>query len=342
MELLTAPLVAAGAKPPHLERVRRVWLSGRPLDAVYERDWPRFSARARAAVEELAGRLDALARVESAHPSQDGSERLLVRLADGRRVESVLLSRGALCVSTQAGCAVGCTFCSTGALGLERQLTAEEVLAQVVLARCRRPVRRVVFMGMGEPAHNLDATLAAITELGQRAGIAHKGLVFSTVGEPRAFARLAANAVQPALALSLHTTDATLRAELLPRAPAIEPRALLDAALAYAEETRYPLLVQWTLLAGVNDGDRERERLVEWLRGARVIVNYIPYNPVPGAVHGRTSWERAHALTSALHAAGIKAKLRDSAGQDVQGACGQLRAASVTTRSEGTPTCPER
>ena len=257
-------------------------------------------------------------------PAADGGEGLLVELADGRRVEAVLLPGDGLCVSTQVGCAVGCTFCSTGTLGLVRQLRPEEILAQVVLARRRRPVRRVVFMGMGEPAHNLEAVLAAVDALGRFGDVGRKDLVFSTVGEPGLFPRLAAADVRPALALSLHTTDSETRARLLPRAPRVDPADLLRAALDYADAVGHPLQLQWTLLAGVNDGDEELARLVELVRGRRVAVNYIPFNPGDGLPHARVDRDRTHAVTRALHAAGVIAKVRMSAGQDVGVACGQL------------------
>jgi 23S rRNA (adenine2503-C2)-methyltransferase len=155
-----------------------------------------------------------------------------VELADGQMVESVLLPRDGLCVSSQVGCAVGCTFCMTGKSGLLRQLGSAEIVAQVVLARRIRPVKKVVFMGMGEPAHNLDNVLEAIDFLGREGNIAHKNLVFSTVGDPRVFERLPAMQVKPALALSLHTTRDDLRASLLPRAPRISPAELVDWANA--------------------------------------------------------------------------------------------------------------
>jgi len=275
---------------------------------------------------ELQAHLDALAVIESEHPAEDGGARLLLRLADGRTVESVLLPRDGVCVSTQVGCAVGCTFCMTGIGGLERQVSTAEILAQVVHARRRRRVRRVVFMGMGEPSHNLPAVLAAITRLGREGEVGHKELVFSTVGEPRVFAHLAANEVQPALALSLHTTDAEVRASLLPRAPRIDPRELFESAVEYAETTRHPLQLQWTLLAGVNDSEAEAERLADWIRGRRVVVNYIAYNPVAGIDYERPSREHVHALTRRLHREGVTAKLRYSAAEEVEGACGQLRA----------------
>jgi len=136
----------------------------------------------------------------------------------------VLLPRGGLCVSTQVGCAVGCVFCMSGRDGLQRQLGSAEIVAQVVLARRRRAVNKVVFMGIGEPAHNLDNVLEAIQLLGTQGNIGHKNLVFSTVGDLRVFERLTQGKVKPALALSLHTTDAALRARLLPRAPQIRCR----------------------------------------------------------------------------------------------------------------------
>jgi 23S rRNA (adenine2503-C2)-methyltransferase len=153
-----------------------------------------------------------------------------VALPDGQTVESVLLPAPAgLCVSTQVGCAVGCVFCMTGTGGLLRQLGSAEIVAQVALARTLRPVNKVVFMGMGEPAHNLDAVLEAIELLGTGGNIGHKNLVFSTVGDPRVFERLPQQRVKPALALSLHTTSRPC-AELLPRAPRFDPADLVRPA----------------------------------------------------------------------------------------------------------------
>jgi 23S rRNA (adenine2503-C2)-methyltransferase len=267
--------------------------------------------------------------VAEAHPSADGSERLLVRLRDGVTVESVLLARGGVCVSTQAGCAVGCAFCWTGVGGLRRQLSAEEIAAQVVLARRRRPVRRVVFMGMGEPSHNFAAVSEAMEFLAEEGGFARKNLVFSTVGEPRLFERLLTGPVQPALALSLHTTEAEKRARLMPRAPRVEPRLLFGAALDYAERTRHPLQVQWTLLDGVNDGDDEMDRLASWMKPNLSIVNFIPWNAVPGLPFRRPPLDRMRRIARAFHARGLLAKLRRSAGEDVAAACGQLHTYGV-------------
>lgn len=323
---LLAPLTDSGANQKHLDHVMRTWLRGQRLSEHGSTQRLPLPSQARQLLGALDEELDGLARVVTSKPSDDGGEGLVVELASGHRVESVLLPGDSLCVSTQVGCAVGCTFCSTGTLGLEKQLSAEEILAQVVLARRQRPVRRVVFMGMGEPAHNLEAVTEAIQHLGRYGDLGRKDLVFSTVGDPPVFDRLAEEGVRPALALSLHTTDEAKRRELLPRAPQIPPRVLLDAALDYADRVGHPLQLQWTLLAGVNDGDEESETLIEWIRGRRVAVNYIPFHPGPGLDHARVDGDRAHQLTRRLHAAGIIAKLRKSSGIEAGVACGQLRA----------------
>jgi 23S rRNA (adenine2503-C2)-methyltransferase len=237
-------------------------------------------------------------------------------------------------VSTQVGCAVGCTFCMTGKSGLLRQLGSAEIVAQVVLARQQRAVHKVVFMGMGEPAHNLDNVLEAIELLGQEGGIGHKNLVFSTVGDARVFERLPQGTVKPALALSLHTTDDAKRERLLPRAPRMSIADLVDRAEQYARATGYPIQYQWTLMAGVNDGDHEIEGIVSLLKGRYAILNMIPYNRVDGFDRlERPSAERCTAIFRALNQRGVLTRLRQSAGQDVDAGCGQLRSRVITLRA---------
>jgi len=309
----------------------RAWLRGGALDhgTRRQRSEDYLPQTLREALPQLSDELARLARACSEHPGQDGSTRLLVGLGDGQTVESVLLPRDGVCVSTQVGCAVGCLFCMTGQGGLLRQLGSAEIVAQVVLARSLRPLKKVVFMGMGEPAHNLDNVLEAIDLLGQEGGIGHKNLVFSTVGDPRVFERLPQGRVKPALALSLHTTDPELRARLLPKAPRIAPEALVEQGEIYARMTGYPIQYQWTLLDGVNDSDEEVERLIRMLAGKYAMMNFIPFNNVEGAGFRRPAWEKAVALTQRLRQHGIIACLRDSAGQDIDGGCGQLRARSL-------------
>ena len=324
-------LRALGARPVHEQRVLRLWTQALPQDIGRRKLEDFLPATLRAGLPALTDALAGLARLRSEHPAQDGSARLLVELADRQTVESVLLAPGriaGLCVSTQIGCAVGCQFCMTGQAGLLRQLGSAEIVAQVALARTRRAVNKVVFMGMGEPAHNLDAVLEAIELLGTVGNIGHKNLVFSTVGDPRAFERLPLGPVKPALALSLHTTDSELRARLLPRAPHIDPAELVEQGERYARTTGYPMQVQWTLLQGINDRDEDIEGLARLLAGRYAILNLIPYNAVDGLPFKRPDAERAAAMARALHRRGVLTKLRQSAAQDVDGGCGQLRARS--------------
>lgn len=331
---LRQQLRAAGAGDSHEFRVLRLWSQALPQDRGKRRVEHFMPKALLAAMPAIEAQLAGLARVVSAHPGDDGSERLLVGLADGQTVESVLLPRGGLCVSSQVGCAVGCVFCMTGQGGLVRQLGSAEMVAQVALARGRRAVTKVVFMGMGEPAHNLDNVMEAIDLLGTAGNIGHKNLVFSTVGDPRVFERFAKQTVKPALALSLHTTKSDLRERLLPRAPRVTPVELVEAGDAYARASGYPIQYQWTLLEGINDGDDEIEGIVSLLKGRFGVLNLIPFNKVDGIDFRRPSWEKAAAMARALHRRGILTKLRHSAGQDVDGGCGQLRARALGEQAQ--------
>ena len=323
-------LRALGAKPCHEDRVLRQWSQALSFEGGRSRPEDFLPLAVRQQMPALVADLAGLARLRSRHAGDDGSERLLVELADGQSVESVLLPRGGLCVSTQVGCAVGCLFCMTGREGLLRQLGSAEIVAQVALARQLRRVHKVVFMGMGEPAHNLDNVLEAIDLLGTVGGIGHKDLVFSTVGDERVFERLPQGRVKPALALSLHSTQADLRARLLPRAPRWEPADLVAQGERYARATGYPIQYQWTLLRGVNDGDDEVEGIARLLQGRYAMMNLIPYNTVAGLGFSRPEGEHAAAMARALNRRGVLTRLRRSAGQDVEAGCGQLRARDLS------------
>ena len=322
-------LRALGAKPCHEERVLRQWSQALSFEGGRSRPEDFLPLAVRQDLPALVNELAGLARLRSRHPGDDGSERLLVELADGQAVESVLLPRGGLCVSTQVGCAVGCLFCMTGREGLLRQLGGAEIVAQVALARRLRRVHKVVFMGMGEPAHNLDNVLEAIELLGTAGAIGHKELVFSTVGDERIFERLPLGRVKPALALSLHSTKADLRAHLLPRAPRWEPADLVEQGERYARTTGYPIQYQWTLLQGINDGDDEVDGIATLLQGRYAMMNLIPFNAVAGLEFRRPAMERAAEMARALNRRGVLTRLRRSAGQDVEAGCGQLRARDI-------------
>jgi 23S rRNA (adenine2503-C2)-methyltransferase len=331
---IRARLRACGAGPTHERRFLRLWSNALPQDHGKRRPEHFLPHALRDALPALEADVSALARVRSAHPAADGSERLLVELADGQSVESVLLPRDGLCVSSQVGCAVGCQFCMTGRSGLIRQLTSGEIVAQVVLARTQRAVKKVVFMGMGEPAHNLNNVMEAIELLGTEGNIGHKNLVLSTVGDMRVFERLPQGVVKPALALSLHTTKPELREQLLPRAPRLTPRELVDLGERYGRATHHPVQYQWTLLEGINDGEDELDGIVDLLKGKYAVLNMIPYNTIPDLEFKRPSWERARAIAISLHQRGVLTKLRDSAGQDVDGGCGQLRARAIAAKPQ--------
>ena len=328
---LDRQLVELGALPLHRDRIVRAWLQGQPLAAGTRR----FRAEhhlplsVRNGLPALSAQLDRLATLHTQHPAADGSARLLVALADAQMVESVLLPRDGVCVSTQVGCAVGCRFCMTGKSGLLRQLSSLEIVAQVVLARRQRPVKKVVFMGMGEPAHNLDNVLEAIELLGTAGGIGHKNLVFSTVGDPRVFERLPQGRVKPALALSLHTTNRELREHLLPKAAKMAPDELVELGEIYARRVGYPIQYQWTLLKGINDGQDELDEILRLLQGKYAVLNLIPFNSLEGDDYQRPEVARITEMVRYLHGRGVLTKVRNSAGQDVDGGCGQLRARAV-------------
>lgn len=305
-----------GALPVHEQRVLRDWLQALPHDRGRRRPDDFLPKALRAALPQVDAELQAIVRLISTHATDDSSARLLLGLADGQTVESVLLPRGGVCVSSQVGCAVGCQFCMTGQSGLIRQVTSGEIVAQVALARTMRPVKKVVFMGMGEPAHNLDNVMDAIALLGTEGNIGHKHLVFSTVGDRRVFERLAQASVKPALALSLHTTRPALRRTLLPRAPDISPEELVQLGEQYARLTHHPVQYQWTLLEGVNDGEDEMDGIVALLKDKYAVLNMIPYNTIPGLPFRRPAWDKARETARTLHRRGVLTKLRDSAGQE--------------------------
>lgn len=196
---------ALGAKPTHIRRLWRAWLGLASWQSQGHASYPKSLQEK---LPEIQSELESLARFNVRESQQAESSKLLVMLPDGACVEAVLLPRQALCISTQVGCAVGCAFCMTGKGGLERQLSSAEIAAQYVAAtRIKPDIKKVVLMGMGEPSHNLAAVKEAVAFMGDVAGLAHKQIVVSTVGDERLFDALPTWSVKPALALSLHTTD---------------------------------------------------------------------------------------------------------------------------------------
>ncbi len=307
----------------------RLLLAGRPLAR------EAFASHGRALSNEEARRVagfeqDGLSsRVAERVASSDGSIRLVVRLGDGELVETVAMPSRAVCVSTQVGCAVGCRFCASGVRGLKRNVTALEIVEQVIHARREMRIDRVLYMGMGEPSHNLDHVLTAVAWLREHAAISPHKQTFSTVGSVAAFERMAEARAKPCLALSLHSADETTRRELVPHASADSLHELVAAAGRYAELQTKPLMFEWTLLAGINDRDEDADALVDLIRGIRGCVNFIRWNPVEGQPFAPTSFERAVLLRERVKDGGILATIRASTGSDVEAACGQLRRRAV-------------
>ncbi len=264
-------------------------------------------------------------RVDKETRAKDGTVKLLLALRDGKKVETVAMPIGACCVSTQVGCAVGCRFCASGLFGVERHLAVDEIVEQVVHARRHMRIDRIVFMGMGEPSHNLDNVMAAVARIHEEALISPKRQTFSTVGGVKPLARMREFAVKPCLALSLHSANEQKRRELLPRAHKDPLPEIVAAADAYAQDVGTPIQFEWTMLAGVNDSDQDVDELCALLQGVRGYVNFIVYNPVDGLPFRAPARERIVAMVRAVKARGILATIRDSSGPDAEAACGQLR-----------------
>lgn len=315
---------ALGAKPTHIRRIWRAWLGRTPWQAQGHASFPKALQEALPGIQE---ELESLARFNVKRSGEAESGKLLVMLPDGAIVEAVLLPRQALCISTQVGCAVGCAFCMTGQGGLQRQLSSAEIVAQFAAAiRVKPDIKKVVLMGMGEPSHNLAAVREAVEFLGNVAGLAHKQIVVSSVGDDRLFDALPTWSVKPALALSLHSTFFETRKKLLKNAPELTPEYLLERTLSYAEATKYPAQIEWTLLAGINDTFEEVKRLAQHISGRYAMVNFIAVNPTKASDFQRPERTHIEDLITVLRQAGIVATLRESAAQDIEGGCGQLRA----------------
>ena len=257
-------------------------------------------------------------------------------LPDGVLLETVLMhydERSTVCVSTQAGCAMGCTFCATGQAGFDRQLSAGEIVEQVVRAarRAREDGRRlsnVVFMGMGEPLANYDPTWQAVERLHRDLGLSARHLTVSTVGIVPGIRRLAAEALPVNLAVSLHAADDELRDELVPINKRYPLSTLMDACAGYLQAKGRRLSFEWALIDGVNDRDRDADLLVERSRSLPLAahVNLIPLNPTPGYAVLGTPMRRVRAFRDRLRAGGVNATVRQTRGTEIDAACGQLRA----------------
>ncbi len=274
--------------------------------------------------------------------SSDGQTRkTLFELQDGRVIEAVLMrydpntfagkSRRTLCISTQVGCAMGCIFCATGQMGFKRHLSSGEIVAQVMyyarlLRQENESVTNIVLMGMGEPFHNYDNTMAAIDRLNDSDGYSFgaRRFTISTVGLVPLIRRFADEKRQVNLAISLHAADDETRASMLPINKKYKIEDVLDACRYYVAQTGRRVTFEWALIHGVNDTPEVAKKLAARLKGLLCHVNAIPLNPTTGYAGRATDRQRATLFKAALEQAGIPCTIRMKRGVDIQAGCGQL------------------
>ena len=286
--------------------------------------------------------LGAMTREEVSR-SADGSRKYALRLADGQRIEAVLMPNNThhtLCVSTQVGCAMGCDFCMTARMGLVRNLSAGEIVQQVVEAYGdlgeEGKIRNVVFMGMGEPLHNYDNLAAALTILTEDygCGFSRRRLTVSTSGLVPAIRRFAADKLPANLAISLNGVTDEVRARLMPVNRRWNIATLLEACREIPKEPRTRITIEYVLLKGITDSLADARKLVKLLHGLKCKVNLIPFNPWPDSAYEGTSLEHARVFQEVLLNKGLLATMRISKGQDIQAACGQLITESRSPRKQ--------
>jgi 23S rRNA (adenine2503-C2)-methyltransferase len=325
---LEAALLAEG-----LERYR----AGQIFQWVYRRGITEFAAMTDLPAAQRAALADrfriSTPPVARRDISVDGTEKFLITLQDGRHVESVFIPRTphqTFCVSTQVGCAMGCAFCLTATMGLLRNLTPGEIVGQVrvlagALDLCAARFN-IVFMGMGEPLHNYDATMAAVRILADDHGFAvhPRRITVSTVGIVPAIERLAAEDVMPRLAVSLHAPTDEQRAALVPVNRKYPIADIIEACRRFPPARRGRITFEYVLLAGVNDAPDDARRLAALVQDLHVKVNLIPLNPAAGIPFERPSDERIDAFGRTLAERGITVMVRKSRGRDIRAACGQL------------------
>jgi 23S rRNA (adenine2503-C2)-methyltransferase len=281
--------------------------------------------------------------------SQDGTRKWLIRTAPGIEIETVFIPgvgrAGALCVSSQVGCTLNCTFCHTGTQALVRNLTAAEIVAQVQVAKDDleqwpgdqedRVLSNIVFMGMGEPLYNLDAVADAMEIIsdGEGIGLSRRRITVSTSGVVPELKPLGER-TQAMLAISLHATNDELRDELVPLNKKYPIAVLMDAIRAYPGlSNARRATFEYVMLKGINDSPAEARALVQLLKGIPAKVNLIPFNPWPGSPYECSSWSTIEVFAAILNKAGYASPIRTPRGRDILAACGQLKSESEKMRA---------
>jgi 23S rRNA (adenine2503-C2)-methyltransferase len=320
---LLASVLAAGGEPGY--RADQVW----EWTARGACDYSQMTNLPAALRSSLAARVPiSCLRLEAEARSDDGTVKALFKTADGLPLEAVLMryrdGRRSVCLSSQSGCPLTCTFCATGSMRFGRNLSGDEILDQALHFRRIEAIDHVVFMGMGEPTMNLDAVLAACERLPDL-GVSHRRTAISTVGWVPGIERLAESDLPVALALSLHAPDDELRSRLMPVNDRYPLGEVLAACERYRARRRRRVFVEYVMLDGVNDSPEHAQRLAALLDPRGYKVNLIPYNPT-GAYAGSPA-ERIERFRAILAENGITATVRLTRGRDIEAACGQLAAA---------------
>lgn len=331
-------LVRGLGAPAYRGRQIARWIYGRGVERIADMTDLPVEFRGRLAG---AARLGGLTVRRSTEAPDRSATKLLATCDDGQTVECVLMrfddGRRSACLSTQAGCAMGCVFCATGLGGFARNLSTAEIISQASLIRARadRRVGNVVFMGMGEPLANYDATVRAarILTAPWGFGIGARHLTISTVGLVPQIRRLAREGLPITLAVSLHAPADALRRRLVPVTERYPIAELLAACRDYLAATGRRITFEYVLIDGTNDGDREARALGRLLRGLLCHVNVIPLNPVAGIPLRRPPAARVRAFARSLRESGVPVTVRIERGTEIQAACGQLRLLDGTGRA---------
>ena len=285
--------------------------------------------------EELASNYVPLgSQIEQHRQAEDGTHKLLLRLHDQTAIECVLIQeapRRTACISTQVGCGMGCVFCASGLNGIVRNLTAGEILEQLVRLRNLCPpdgrLSHVVVMGMGEPLANLDNLLSALEIAGRQdgLGIGARHITISTVGLPAKIRALADHGKQYHLAVSLHAPNDDLRTQIVPTNANVGIAEILDAADYFFAKTGRQVTYEYVLLGGLNDSEHEARQMANLLRGRQAHMNLIPFNEVDGLPYLRPGSDAQRRFVETLRGSGVSVKIRKRKGADIDAACGQLR-----------------
>ena len=325
-----AALVQELGQPAFRGKQVRQWLYDKGARSVDEMtDLPK-ALRAKLADGATIGTLSQVVEQQS----QDGTQKRLYKLLDGHLIESVLMpyrdGRRTACISSQAGCAMGCVFCATGQMGFQRHLTEAEIFEQAwrfsaELKQVGERLSNVVMMGMGEPFHNYDAAVGAVRRMMTDLGIGARHITISTVGLVPAIDRFADEGLQVGLAISLHAATDTQRKALLPVGKRWDVETLIDSCRRYVTKTNRRVTFEWALIAGENDSAEEAHRLGRLLKGLLCHVNLIPLNPTARYDGQPTAEADAATFVEVLAGYGVPATVRVRRGIDIDAGCGQLR-----------------